>query len=186
MQHYLLYIPVSKDEAYECAYSILKYLEAYNLKPPPDHELVIYTSYPQLLEAYGSFFNHFQLYAVTGESISKEIIKSNFKQNHNGPVLYLETNSYPVNKIDSLFSENPAGNNPLETYELKEFRVLLRHFFERYQEESVPNQVKLAHAIDAKKIQEQKRKFRQLPLVARWLRQLTGQGFHISRFQKKI
>jgi hypothetical protein len=64
--------------------------------------------------------------------------------------------------------------------------VLLNRFFGRYQEESIPNQVKLMHYIDAKKIQEQKMRFRKLPVVSRLIRKVLGTGWTISNYTKKI
>src|SRR5579875_3401465 len=100
MPKYILYIAYSLDEVYECAYSILKYLEVYNLKPPPNHTLVIYTNYPQLLEAYGSFFNQFELKAIPSNK-KKEDIVSEFKNEMGANVLFYDSMTYPVKEINS-------------------------------------------------------------------------------------
>jgi hypothetical protein len=70
--------------------------------------------------------------------------------------------------------------------DLKEFGQLLKDFFTRYQEESVPNQVKLMHNIDAAEIQVQKRQFLKLPLPVRLLKKLTGRGWRVSNYLRKI
>src|SRR6478735_4340172 len=70
MPNRIIYCLASVDEIYECSYSLLKYLGVYNLKPPVDHELLIYTTKPALLEAYGAYFNHFQLREMNANSES--------------------------------------------------------------------------------------------------------------------
>ena len=178
MQKYILYIASSLNEVYECAYSILKYLEVYNLKPPAEHSLILYTNNPDLLEAYGSFFNRFEWRPLPANT-TKELIVFNFKKEAGENVLYFHPNTYPVNKIDL--------DNSIECYKnLKEFSVLLKDFFGRYQEESVPNQVKLLHNIDAKKIEDQKKAFENLPFSLKWFKKLTGKGWHISNYRITI
>jgi hypothetical protein len=178
MRKYILYITSSLNEVYECAYSILKYLEVYNLKSPAEHALVIYSNYPNLLEAYGSFFNHFELRPMSVNSAKASIIES-FKKEVGENVLYFDSNTYPVKKMDA--------EKSIESYkDLKEFPVLLKDFFRRYQEESVPNQVKLIHNIDAKEIANQKNKFERLPLASRWIRKIRGKGWNISNYLVRI
>lgn len=178
MQKSILYIAFSLDEVYECAYSILKYLEVYNLKPPVDHSLVIYTNYPEMLEAYGSFFNWFELRQAP-EGTDKQSIISEFKKEGGENVLYLNSNSYPVKQVDD--------DKSIECYKnLKEFKILLKDFFGRYQEESVPNQVKLIHNVDAKEIENQKNEFERLPLSSKWFRKIIGKGWSISNYLLRI
>lgn len=178
MQKSILYIAVSLDEVYECAYSILKYLGVYNLKPPIDHSLTVYTRYPELLEAYGSFFNQFELRSILLGADKNQII-SEFKNEVGEDVLYLDSNAYPVREVDD--------DSSIEYYKnLKEFKILLKDFFGRYQEESVPNQVKLIHNIDAKEIEKQKSSFEKLPLTLKWFRKLVGKGWDISNYMVRI
>jgi len=186
MRKIILYIAFSLDEVYKCAYSILKYLEVYNLKPPSDHALIIYTSYPEMLEAYGSFFDQFELRPVPNDSTKESIVKE-FTQN-DGRVLYLDADTYPVKKLDESFLQDAKTfDSNTECYKnLKEFKVLLKDFFGRYQEESIPNQVKLIHNIDAKKIEKQKKEFESLPLPAKWFRKIIGKGWNISNYQIRI
>lgn len=187
MQKSILYIALSPDEVYQCAYSILKYLEVYNLKPPADHSLTVYTNNPQLLEAYGSFFNHFHLKNLPANSARQSILKE-FTDTVSAKVLYLDADAYPTKKIDGFFSQDlKTFDEGLASYKnLKEFKTLLKAFFDRYQEESVPNQVKLIHNIDAKKIEAQKKEFESLPLAAKWFKKITGKGWRISNYQVKI
>jgi hypothetical protein len=178
MQKSILYIAVSLDEVYESAYSILKYLEVYNLKPPVDHSLTIYTQYPELLETYGSFFHHFELRSIPSNADKPQII-SDFNNEVDGNALYLDSNTYPVKEVDD--------DRSIECYKnLKEFKILLKDFFGRYQEESVPNQVKLIHNIDPKEIEKQKNNFEKLPLASKWFRKLVGKGWDISNYMVRI
>ncbi len=178
MRKFILYIADSLDEVYECAYSILKYLEVYNVKPPADHSLVICTNYPDLLEAYGTFFNHFELRPLP-QNANKRFILSEFEKEVGESVLYFDSHSYPVKEVDDEKSIRSYQN-------LKEFRILLKDFLGRYQEESVPNQVKLIHSIDAKEIEKQKIEFERLPLHSKWLRKLMGKGWSISNYLVRI
>jgi hypothetical protein len=178
MRKIILYIAVSLDEVYECAYSILKYLEVYNLKPPVDHSLTIYTNYPEMLEAYGSFFNQFELRPLPANA-DKQSILEQFKKNTGEDIYYISSNSYPIKQIDDETS--------IQSYnDLKEFKVLLKGFFGRYQEESVPNQVKLIHNVDAKEIEIQKKKFNDLPITSKWIRKFMGKGWNIHNYQVRI
>lgn len=183
MRKFILYIAGSLDEVYECAYSILKYLEVYNLKPPADHSLIIYTNYPDLLEVYGSFFHGFELKTLPLET-NRKIILSEFIKTADGEVIHLDSNSYPVNKIDGSLSVASGGS--MAHYHLKEFRTLLRDFFGRYQEESVANQVKLIHNIDATEIEKEKKKFDSLPLTSKWFKKIIGKGWNISNYLVRI
>jgi len=179
MQQTILYIAFTLDEVYECGYSILKYLEVYNLKPPSDHSMVVYTNYPDLLEAYGSFFNQFDLRPIP-ENRNKQSILSEFKQESGEKVLYFNSNEYPVKEVD----DKTKG---VESYKgLQEFKILLKDFFGRYQEESVPNQVKLLRNINAKDIEREKNKFENLPLASKLFRKMIGKGWHISNYLVRI
>lgn len=177
MQKSILYIAFSPDEVFECAYSILKYLEVYNLKPPADHSLTVYSNHPELLEAYGTFFNRFELRSIP-EKANRQSIIDEFKEAKDS-ILYLDTNVYPVKEV--------SNDKAVESYKnLKEFNILLKDFFKRYQEESVPNQVKLIHNIDAKKIEKEKNAFERLPLASKLFRRIIGRGWNISNYMVRI
>ena len=208
MPRTILYKASGPDQVYQCAYSILKYLDVYNLKPPADHSLIIYTDQPASLEMYGSLFEHFELRKDREGSTQNLIEESNKPGNK---VLFLETTSYPVKALDDLFGaigkgpvltgdtmavsqpgelrnfhpqekkSGPDTSDYLRQYKgIKEFQDFLRYFFKKYQEESVPNQVKLLHHIDAKSIEEKKLHYQQLPLFTRWVKKLTGKAWSIS------
>ena len=179
MQKTILYIASTLDEVYECAYSILKYLEVYNLKPPADHSLIVYTNYPDLLDAYGTFLNQFELRAIP-ENMSKQSIISEFKKNDAKNILYFNSDEYPVKEVDD-------QNKSVESYKgLQEFKILLKDFFGRNQEESIPNQVKLIRNINAKEIETEKNKFESLPLASKLFRKMIGKGWNISNYLVRI
>ncbi|MFL5739121.1 MAG: hypothetical protein ACJ75B_02805 [Flavisolibacter sp.] len=231
MPNYLVYHLGSDDQVYECAYSILKYLQVYNIKPPQDDTLVVYTSRPEILEAYASFFNRFELKELQGTGKTESL--RNFFAEHKGNMLYLDSNTYPVSDLSSVFSSiargkifasgrtqvsDQASSGTLEQMtllgmkcgngqsldaalqektsvpmdiiarydHLREFRLLLRDFFKRYQEESVPNQVKLIHCVDAKQIEDQKKRFLQLPFYQRFLRKMAGKAWNIANYKVKL
>jgi hypothetical protein len=229
MPNYIVYHVSSVEEIHECAYSLLKCLDLYNLKPPADLAIGIYTDQPALLEAYGSFFNSFEL--LKGVNEPKYTLIRKFCSRHSGNVLYLDSNVYPVRPLEGLFADLSRGNvyavaglektaqgqqkdfavlgfssqteraldaafmqgntrsaeNFISRYgDLKEFRLLLKDFFKRYHEESIPNQVKLIHSIDAKQIEDQKKRFRKLPFYQRLLRKMAGKAWNISDYAVKI
>jgi hypothetical protein len=178
MQKFILYIAATADEAYECAYSILKYLEVYNLKPPADHSLVVYTNYPDLVEAYGTFVNQFQLRPVPA-GVDKQSIVSEFTNEVGGRVLYFNSMEYPVKEINTYES--------VQSYKgFNEFRLLLKDFFGRYQEESVPNQLKLIRNVDPKRIEREKKRFQTLPFASKWFQKMTGKGWNISNYLVRV
>jgi hypothetical protein len=74
-----------------------------------------------------------------------------------------------------------------ESYnDLNEFKNLLQTFFKRNEEESIPNLVKLSHHLDAKQIRQQKQEFEKQPFFKKWMDKLTGKGWSISNYEKKI
>jgi hypothetical protein len=224
MPNQIVYIATTPSQVHECAYSLLKHLDVYNLKPPADQLVLVYTTEPAMLEAYGSFFNHFDLKQVKGNGGLPQF--QSILDEHPGNFLYLDTHVYPVREIEPIFCDMGKGKlflkkkqgteglgfsilglnavqrvpvqsllsgknyesaeECLAAYEdLREFNLLLRDFFKKYQVESVPNQVKLLHHVDAQKIQEQKRKYQNLPFHQRVLRKLTGKGWRIVDYAVK-
>ncbi len=69
---------------------------------------------------------------------------------------------------------------------LNEFRKLLHTFFMKNEEESIPNLVKLVHHLDAAAIQKEKVKHNRLPLLRKWWNELTGKGWSIRKYEKRI
>lgn len=222
MPDYLVYHAAAPEDIHQCAYALLKHLDIYNLKPPPAQQVVIYTTNPAALDAYGTFYNRFDLIEINPEKTATDCLRS-FCESHQGPALFMGGSSYPVSELEPMFDEirggrvyadhqDPTGvammgflaeaaDSPRKAMEapyrkadgylaqypgLKEFARLLRYFFDRYQEESVPNQVKLMHPVDPIAIQKQKEDFLNLPFPARFLRKLTGRGWKIENYTKKM
>ncbi len=69
---------------------------------------------------------------------------------------------------------------------LKEFRHLLRLFFKKNEEESIPNLIKLLHTVDAAAIQKHKSSYEALPFYQKWLQVITGKSWSIKQYEKKI
>ena len=123
-------------------------------------------------------FTEFQLRPLP-ENMPKQSIILEFKKEVGERILFFDTHTYPVKQVEA--------DRSIESYkDLKEFKVLLKDFLGRYQEESVPNQVKLIHNIDAKEIEKQKHEFEKLPLASKWFRKLTGKGWNIQNYQVRI
>lgn len=68
----------------------------------------------------------------------------------------------------------------------KEFDQLLQAFFKKSEEESIPNQVKLLHHIDAAAIQQQKAAYQEQPALKKWLLTLTGKRWSIQSYINKF
>jgi hypothetical protein len=104
MTNYLLYLAAgSTHTVNECRYSLLKYLAVYNLKPPPDIGIIVYTDVPATLEAFEAFFNQFELNEVKSVVPFKlEILKEvlSLKQ---GNILFVNTDTYFVAPVDVAF-----------------------------------------------------------------------------------
>src|SRR6476661_8573815 len=112
MANYIVYIAAKKEEIYECAYSLLKYLDIYNLKPPAHHSVVVYTTQPAMLEAYGSYISNFRMVDISADpQPAATAILQEFFSAHTGNILYLDGRSYPIKELDPLFAAVERGNN---------------------------------------------------------------------------
>ena len=226
MPNTILYQAGTNEEIHNCAYSILKYLSVYNLKPPVDHALHIHTPNPASLEMYGSFFNRFELKESLSSPVTPQLLRQMMGAEEN--VLYLGVHTYPNKSLDPMFNDMNrgevfisktsalgTGQRSPDSYEiigfnnsgsanidnagsqdpffyidkyrnLKEFNSLLKYFFKRYQEESVPNQVKLIQHIDARKIGEEKDLFQKLPFYTKLIKRVRGRAWSINQYTGKI
>lgn len=68
----------------------------------------------------------------------------------------------------------------------EEFSQLLQVFFKKNEEESIPNQIKLVHHLDAAAIQQQKKEYQQQPLFKKWLQAITGKRWSIRQYESKL
>ena len=223
MPNTIIYQASTTDAVHGCAYSLLKYLSVYNMKPPADHVLKIYTNNPASLEMYGSLFSSFELKEPSFNQINPSVLPK-LVNAEGGNVLYMASNAYPttilepmfqamsrgdvfIQKNQSLRSDDNSnysvigygqssdidlskGHDPskyISNYNnLKEFNSFLNYFFKRYQEESVPNQVKLIQSIDARKIEVEKMNFQKLPAYTRLWKKISGKAWNIQHYTGKF
>jgi len=286
------------DNINKCRYAILKYLDVYNLNPPSDVAIFLYTDQPAYFESFIPYFNQFGIKELSlsqakewaGEAGYSGRIKmhtlAEVNSHFHGNVLYLDNNCYLTEPVEDIFSEIEAGNfymhsclgdltnsknaqaqklnkllsgnsfqsngNPLQTTDLKLFNPsviginssskeviedvielsdliynkypnpitesfaysysfqannrqvksceksvfyyhdekpflrLLRSFFEKNAEESVPNLVKALNKIDIKSIWKKKSEFDSMPFYQKWINTLVGKGWNIKSYEKKI
>ncbi len=122
MQNSILYLAHS-DLGYinECRFSLLKYLSVYNLKPPVQTAIVVYTDRPQLFEIFLPFFQQFHIQEITAEQVKgwqgdinyvhrakTEVIK-NFFQQFGGNLIFFDTDTYITQPVEALWNEIELG-----------------------------------------------------------------------------
>jgi hypothetical protein len=114
MQNYILYnVKNNTQSINECRYSLLKLLSLYNLQVPATTGIVIYTSHPEAFEAYSSFFSLFELMEESTEALSKVDLIQNFFRYADGNLLYMDTDTYPLQLPDELFKKIEVDNKIL-------------------------------------------------------------------------
>jgi hypothetical protein len=226
MPNYIVFHAATDNEVHQCAFLLLKYLGIYNLKPPANHSFIIYTNDPASLEAYGSFFNCYELRQISNASKFDSL--KEFCTEKKGNLLYFGASSYPVKPLDTFFSSIENGivysdvvNNKAadgkakkdiavlgfnsskqnldasliqngksadefinSNNDLKDFPLLLKKFFKKYAEESVPNLVKLAAQMDLNKIRIHKKQYDELPLYVKLSKKIMGRNWNISDYVK--
>ncbi len=118
-----------KDFINECRYSLLKYLQVYNLNPPAATGIFIYTDQPHFFSDFIPFFHHFQCKEITAEQIKmwrgtynfmhrlKIEIMSDFLQSFSGNVLYCDTDSYATQPLEPIFENIKKGEFYMHEYE---------------------------------------------------------------------
>ena len=120
---YILYLAHSK-EGYinECRFSLLKYLSVYNLKPPADTAVVIYTDKPALFENFIPFFKAFYLEPVTPETVkgwqegtgyvhrAKPKMIQDFFTKYKGNLIFFDTDTYITAPIEPLWQGIENGD----------------------------------------------------------------------------
>ena len=286
------------DNINKCRYAILKYLVVYNLNPPPEVAIFLYTDQPAFFESFIPYFNQFGIKEVSrvqakewaGEPANSKRIKMKILaeviSHFHGNILFMDTNCYLTSPVDDIFSDIESGNSymhscmgaftnaksmhaqklnkllpglslrtngtPLHTTDLKLFNPsviginsssgeliedaielsdliykhyphpitesfaysyclqannrqmkscegsvfyyhddksllrLLDSFFEKNAEESVPNLVKAINKIDIESIWKKKLEFNSLPFYQKWISTLSGKGWSIKSYEKKI
>lgn len=109
------------------------------------------------------------------------------------PKLAQETSGQANPAIDYAFTKSfgeggkvkSAAKYIFDYGNLKEFSQLLETFFAKAEEESIPNQVKLVHHLDAATVQQQKEAYQQQPLFKKWLQIITGKRWSVKQYEKK-
>jgi hypothetical protein len=299
MQNAILYQAYGgADYVNECKYSLLKYLQVYNLTPPADTAIVIYTDTPELFADFEPFLRQFSTHPLTQETVErwrgshrfvhrlKIEMLIDFFARFEGNVLYCDTDTYLTAPLYPLFQDLQANRFYMHEYEgvmdkresptfhkwerflsttpvsfngkhlrfdkslqmfnagvvglnsgqkeilqdvlaltdtvyakfpkhiaeqfafsyclqksgtvktadhlvahywnLKEFRRLLQRFFTLNAEESIPNQIKKLHTLDAMAIQQEKNAYEQLPFFQRLFRNISGKGWKIAQYEKRL
>lgn len=113
----------------ECRFSLLKFLQVYNLRPPADTGVIVYTDKPQAFEAFLPFFKTFVLEPVN-EALLKQWIagtgyvhraKTKMIQDvlakHPGNLLFFDTDTYITQPVDDVWSGIATGSVYLHTKE---------------------------------------------------------------------
>lgn len=108
MQNFILYQATeSIGQVNECRYALIKYLSLYNLKPPQNTSVIVYTDRPAMFEAFTSFYEHFEMKEPVVNSRYETI--DNALSEFQGNVLFCETDTYPVMPLETLFEDLENG-----------------------------------------------------------------------------
>jgi hypothetical protein len=110
------------DNINKCRYAILKYLDVYNLNPPSDIAIFLYTDQPAYFESFIPYFNQFGIKELSqaqakewsGEKgyrgrIRMQIL-AEVNSHFHGNILFLNDNCYPNAPVEGIFSDIEAGN----------------------------------------------------------------------------
>lgn len=123
MQNAILYQAYGgTDYTNECRYSLLKYLQVYNLIPPADTAIVIYTDTPAVFADFQPFFHHLHLLPLTKETAQqwrgssnfvhrlKIVMLADFLSGFEGNVLYCDTDTYLTAPVSAIFNDLESGS----------------------------------------------------------------------------
>ncbi|HUC82745.1 MAG TPA: hypothetical protein VMR70_17685 [Flavisolibacter sp.] len=130
MQNAILYQAYGGvDFVNECRYSLLKYLQVYNLKPPPDTGIYIYTDQPHLFADFLPFFAKLECLPVSAESVKqwkgplafvhrfKIEMTRDFCSRFEGNVLYCDTDTYITAPLHDVFNDLSKNHFYMHQYE---------------------------------------------------------------------
>jgi hypothetical protein len=113
----------------ECKYSLLKYLQVYNLAPPAETSIVIYTDQPNQFSDFLPFFHRFTCKQLTANLVRewrgaqnfvhrlKIEMLADFTQTFTGNVLYCDTDAYLKAPIEEVFEDMERGSFYMHEYE---------------------------------------------------------------------
>lgn len=123
MQNAILYQAYGgTDYTNECRYSLLKYLQVYNLTPPAETALVIYTDTPEVFSDFAPFFHQLRVQPLTAETAQRWRGSSSFVHRlkiemlidflagFEGNVLYCDTDTYLTGSIQPIFNDLENGS----------------------------------------------------------------------------
>jgi hypothetical protein len=131
MQQFLLFqVGGNWQRIYQCQYALLKYLSIYNLKPPTDTGVILYTEQPAAFEAYTSFFPSFQM--VAAPLTSKAGLIKETLQKHGGSILYCDTDVYPIKPLISVFQSITIGKAYILFREKHKEATLVKSLLDEY------------------------------------------------------
>lgn len=130
MQNAILYQAYGgMDFINECRYSLLKYLQVYNLRPPGNTGIFVYTDQPHAFSDFLPFISKLQCIPVNEASIKQwkgrldfvhrfkiEMIRDFFDRFH-GNVLYCDTDTYATAPLEEIFKDIEHGSFYMHEYE---------------------------------------------------------------------
>ncbi len=113
----------------ECRFSLLKFLQVYNLRPPLNLGVIIYTDKPQAFEAFIPFFKSFVLEPVNDALLNSWIAGTGYVHRaktkmiqdalakNPGNLIFFDTDTYLIAPVDDVWNEIDAGAVYLHTKE---------------------------------------------------------------------
>lgn len=132
MQHYLLFqVGGDRQRIYQCQYALLKYLAIYNLKPPADTGILLYTDHPSEFDVYTSFFPAFTMHQ-TPVAPKATLLQQALKE-HNGNILYCDTDVYPTKPLTHLFQTIEKGKAFLLLKQWQKETTLVKTLLDEYE-----------------------------------------------------
>lgn len=130
MQNAIIYQAYGgQDFINECRYSVLKYLQVYNLTPPAGTAIVVYTDTPAAFADFQPFLKQLDVRTLAKEEVKKwrgaidfvhrvkiEMLLD-YLQTFSGNVLYCDTDTYLTTPVEPLFEDLQQGRFYLHEYE---------------------------------------------------------------------
>ena len=130
MQNAILYQAYGGiDFINECRYSLLKYLQVYNLQPPSTTTIYIYTDQPHLFADFLPFISKLECVPVKEDTVRQwkgplnfvhrfkiEMIRD-FIGRFEGNLLYCDTDTYATAPLEEIFKDIEHGSNYMHEYE---------------------------------------------------------------------
>ena len=105
----------------ECRFSLLKLLQVYNLRPPANLGVIIYTDQPKSFEDFIPFFKDFKLETLNADILNKWIAGTGYVHRaktkmiqdallkNPGNLIFFDTDTYITESIDDIWSDISSG-----------------------------------------------------------------------------